>query len=344
MDHIYDYTKILVRGSDYDYVDGKVLFYVDPRGLNLPVIKETDSEGNLHIYYRLFGYSLQDTKVCDPVTGFESQWLNGCSDIAWDIHTNGATYYNTKRLLGKATDSVICEADGVIESAWKEQDYYCVSVQGKPYMSKKPLALLDAGETFEANAVGKEVSIGTVLFGSLSMYNGTDTVSASQVPGIKIMTDAGQLTALNSMQDTYIYTTGSNNTLTLPLSGDTVILNNYRAICAELIKDESVPYIQIPYPQVNPYEFIIKVLRRGRAVTVRLVADNLDYLAAAIKCIRNSSCASGMLNIYVATSTDADDAATLILSEFSTSAGMMAVAVDETVKIKEECAEAKVIS
>ena len=76
---------------------------------------------------------------------------------------------------------------------------------------------------------------------------------------------------------------------------------------------------------------------------VRLVADNLDYLAAAIKCIRNSSCASGMLNIYVAASTDADDAATLILSEFSTSAGMMAVAVDETVKIKEECAEAKVI-
>jgi len=175
MDHIYDYTTILVRGSDYDYVDGKFLFYVDPRELNLPVIKETDSEGNLHIYYRLFGYSLQDTKVCDPVTGFESQWLNGCSDIAWDIHTNGATYYNTKRLLGKATGSVICEADGVIESAWKEQDYYCVSVQGKPYMSKKPLALLAAGETFEANAVGKEVSIGTVLFGSLAMYNGTDT-------------------------------------------------------------------------------------------------------------------------------------------------------------------------
>jgi len=210
-------------------------------------------------------------------------------------------------------------------------------------MSKKPLALLAAGETFEANAVGKEVSIGTVLFGSLAMYNGTDTVSASQVPGIKIMTDAGQLTALNATQDTYIYTTGSNNTLTLPLSGDTVILNNYRAICAELIKDESVPYIQIPYPQVNPYEFIIKVLRRGRAVTVRLVADNLDYLAAAINCIRKSSCASGMLNVYVAASTDDSDAATLISSVFSADAGMAAVAVAETLTIKQECAEARVI-
>ena len=129
----------------------------------------------------------------------------------------------------------------------------------------------------------------------------------------------------------------------LPLDGDTLTVNAYRAKCVESFKDDKVPYIQVPYPKVNPYEFIVKTLRRGRAVTVRIMADSLDYLAAAISCIRKNSCASGMLNIYVAASTDDNDSITLKTSVFSASAGMMAVAVAETVKIQEECAEARVI-
>ena len=181
-----------------------------------------------------------------------------------------------------------------------------------------------------------------MLFGSLAMYKGTDTVTAAQVPGIKLTTDAGTLTALNSTLSTYM-SPGSDHTIILPLTGDSLTVNAYRAKCIELYQDDKVPFIQVPYPSVNPYEFVVKTLRRGRAVTVRLVADNLDYLAAAINCIRKSSCASGMLNVYVAASTDESDAATLTSSVFSADAGMAAVAVAETLTIKQECAEARVI-
>ena len=30
MDHVYKYSKILIKGSDYDYKDGKFLFYINP--------------------------------------------------------------------------------------------------------------------------------------------------------------------------------------------------------------------------------------------------------------------------------------------------------------------------
>lgn len=341
VDHVLNYSKILIKGSDYDYENGRFLFYTDPASLDLPLVKETDEDGNPHVYYRLFGYAFQPTKVCDPVTGFESQWLNGCSDIAWDIHQNGATYYNTKRLLGKATGSVICEEDGTIAAPswdehapalWNEQDYHCCMVNDKPYISKHTCNF----------AAGAAVTAGSVLFGSLKMYKGSDTVSAADVPGIKIMTDAGSLTAMNTDMPTYI-SPGADHTIMLPLAGPPLVLNAYRASCAELVKDEMVPYIQIPYPTVNPYEFIVKTLRRGRSVTIRLIADDLDYLAAAIACIRKSSCASGMLNIYVAASTDANSAATLTSSVFSADAGMMAVATVETLTIKKEAAEARVI-
>lgn len=411
-DHVYGYSVILIKGLDYDFEDGRFLFYCNPAELELPTVKITDSEGNLHVYYRLFGVSMQTTKVCDPVTGFESQWLNGCSDIAWDIHTNGATYYNTKQLLGKATDSVVCEDDGYIETIWTEEGWNCCAVAGKPYCS-----------SYSCNyAVGADVDAGSVLFGSLAMYKGTDTVTAAQVPGIKLTTDAGTLTALNSTLATYM-SPGNDHTIILPLTGDNFTVNAYRAKCIELYQDDKVPFIQVPYPSVNPYEFVVKTLRRGRAVTVRLVADNLDYLAAAINCIRKSSCASGMLNVYVATTTEppktvdiismvataptpsakyqryfnttthliytavyndsnnlvwssgsnpdsnviyknaadskkyrwvygvmtdvtsetADTEATLNLSVFSADAGMAAVAVAETLTIKQECAEARVI-
>ena len=338
MDHVYKYSKILIKGSDYDYKDGKFLFYINPADLDLPTVKETDSEGNLHIYYRLFGYALQTTKVCDPVTGFESKWLNECSDVAWDIHTNGATFYNTKQLLGKATGSVVSESEGTVteDDIWDEQDYHCIKVGDKVYYSKLPCNI----DPEENESI--DIAIGDVLFGSLAMYRGTDTVTISEVPGIKVMTDAGVLTAVNEEIDTYL-SPGIDRTIILPLRGDEITLNAYRAKCVELYKDETVPYIQVPYPKVNPYEFIVKILRRGRAVTVRLVAYSLDYLAAAIECIRKSSCAAGMLNIYVAANTDVNDESTLTSAVFSAEAGMMAVAVTETLTIKREAAEARVI-
>ena len=297
IDHMYGYNKILIRGLDYDFNAGRFLFYADPIELNLPLAKITDAEGVLHVYYKMFGASFQTQKVCDPVTGFESQWLNDCSEVAWDIHQNGATYYNTKLLLGKATGSVVCENEGTVVMLPDEQDYHCLKVGSKVYMSK------DAPNVEN----GASVVPGTVLFGTLAVYKGTDTVSNLEVPGIKVMTDAGQLTALN---DTVVLER-TRGMYVLPLVGDPITVHDYNSICTANMQNQLCPFIQVGnydfdtgIVSVNPYEFITKKLRRGRAVTVRLVAAGLDYLAAALRCIRKSSCASGIVNVYVAAETE----------------------------------------
>lgn len=336
IDHMYGYKKILLKGLDYDFADGRFLFYVDPATLQLELVKVTDSKGALHLYYKFFGISLQTQKVCDPVTGFESSWLNPCSNIAWDIHQNGATYYNTKQLLGKAAGSVVSENEGTVDSIWQEQDWNCMSVSGKAYMSK---SMPNFNE-------GDSIKMGDILFGSLAVYKGTDEVTAEQVPGIKVMTDAGQLTALNKNKEVYEV----EGMLVLPLVGDGFTVQAYKDVCAANMKNEYCPYVQVGTYNTetqafeeNAYSFITKKLRRGRSVTVRLVANCLDYLAAAIQCIRKSSCASGIINVYVAAETDENTESTLESSVFAADAGMMAVAVVETLIIKDESAEAGVV-
>ncbi len=348
LDHVYGYTKMLVKGLDYDVQDSHFLFYVDPATLGLPVVKMLDKDGLPHRYYKLFGYPRRESKVCDPVTGFESSWLNPFSDIVWDIHQNGATFYNMKQLLGKATDSVICEKAGDIDGTWTEQDWNCLSVDGKVYMSKYP-----------ANVSSGHVEQGDVLFGSLRVWRGTDSPTADQIPGIRVQTDAGELVAMNQ-DDMEPYDV--DGLLVLPLTGvtdDALTVENYKIICGINSGDARCPYIQVP-TAVNPYKFIMRTLRRGRSVAIRLVATELNTLAAALACLRKSTCASGLMNVYVADENDPQlsaslaedelglvidptDSATLRVSCFAADAGMMAVTAVESLAIHKECAEAKVL-
>jgi hypothetical protein len=297
-------------------------------------VKLLDKEGLPHRYYKLFGYPRKTVKVCDPVTGFESSWLNGFSDIVWDIHQNGATFYNTKQLLGKATDSVICEKDGTVDKdgIWTEQDYNCLSVDGKVYMSKYPANV-------EEEATVKQ---GDVLFGSLKVWKGTENPTPTEVPGIRIQTDAGELVAVN---EDGVEPYDVDGLLVLPLKGttdDSLVLENYKEICGVLSGSDLCPYIQVP-TEVNPYKFVVQTLRRGRSVTVRLITTELHTLAAALDCLRKSTCASGLVNVYVATTNDLDDVDTLKVSCFAADAGMLAVTAVETVNVQEACAEAEVL-
>ena len=445
-DHTIDYQKVLIQGMDYDVYENKFLFYTDPTELNLDVVKITDKDGMPKAYYRLFGYQKKTVKVCDPVTGFESSWLNDYSDIVWDIHQNGVTHYNMKQLLGKVTDSVICEKAGAVQYVWDEQGYHCMMVADKVYCSKKDIPATQItyipeptqeepepepitvsvpmygvqADVDDHKAASSVADMGSVLFGSLQVYKGTDEVTATDVPGLRVQTDAGELVAINQDDMAADYVAGM---CALPLDGPPDVLAKYKQICAANMMNAKCPNIQVP-PVVNPYKFVTQVLRRGRSVTVRLVAHGLDRLAAALNTIRKSCCASGMVNIYVAAESDELDiqkyvvqleavtdeeptptkkgqqyyntdtaliytaildGSTLVwdtygkepavdavykdastdkyyecydgvlletsaahasivkLSCMSADAGMMAVAVVETMKIKEECAEAEVI-
>lgn len=332
-DHIYHYSKMLIEGLDYDFYNGKFIFHVDPSTLGFKTVKMTDRDGLPHVYYELFGYMKKEYKICDPVTGFESSWLNPYSDIAWDIHQNGATFYNVKRLLGAASNVVICENEGTVGSVWTEQDYNCLQVGEKVYISKKPLA--------DGIAVGVAVQPGTVLFGKLLMFTGNDVPTAAQIPGIVVTTDVGELIAYNTGMTPD--RAGADRVVVLPLRKGAITSGPfapYLNVCAANVRNDKCPYLQVPPAGVNPFVFITQTLRRGRAVTIRLVAELLDVLGAAIECIRKSCCASGMVNIYVEAATDDNDM--LKTSGFAADAGMMAVAVVETLTIKEECAKAEI--
>ena len=331
--HLYGDSLVLVKGVDYDFINGVFLFYVNPATLNIPMITITDSEGYPHKLYRLFGIPYKTIKICDPVTGFESSWLNGCCNIAWDIHQNGATFFNAKKLLGKVSDSVICENKGTVERVWDEQGQHCMQVGNRVYHSAEAANYV-AGDT---------VKPGDVLFGTLKMFTGSDIPTAAEIPGLKVMTDVGELTAMNETMeaiediDSGIYI--------LPLSGDANKIEAYNTLCVQHGADKNCPVIDVP-EQVNPYLFISNTLRRGRSVVARMKTADVGLAQAALDCIRKSCCASGMMNVYLETANDykeSDQVAILKTASFMAAAGMLAVAEVGTVGIKEAYAEASLI-
>lgn len=126
--------------------------------------------------------------------------------------------------------------------------------------------------------------------------------------------------------------------LILPLEGDPAVLNAYKEICKRNTADMNCPYIDVP-TTVNSFLFITNVLRRGKSVVVRTVPSDLRGFGAAVNCIRRCACAAGMINVYVRAESDAAD----VHSSFVATAGMAAVAVDATITIQAECAEAKIM-
>ena len=334
--HLYGDTLTFVEGLDYSFENGWFTFYVDISKLDLPRVTVTDSTGYPHVLYRLFGTAKPVAKICDAVTGFESQWLNPYCNIAWDIHQNGVTFLNAKQLLGKASNSVICENEGIVSSDWTEQGYTCVRVGDRVYRS------LTQNEPANI-AGGTAVTAGDVLFGSLKMYKGADTPLASEIPGIKVMTDAGELTAYNS--NLTIVTDQESGTEILPLAGNSDVVEAYHAVCVRNGANANCPSISIPTDEndkVNPYLFVSQKLRRGRSVVVRMETDDVETTNAAINCIRKSCCASGMVNIFLGATSD-DQSAIVNTDSFLAEAGMMAVAVVGTLKIQEAYAEAQLI-
>lgn len=348
MDHVYLYEKTLLNGPDFRYGNGQILFFVNPESLHFPSVKVTTADGSLKVYWKLYGMTQKQYADYTAISGFMSPSLNDCADIVWDIHQNGATYYNTKKLLASAVDGVVCDADGAINEAWTEQGWNFMRVEDKIYGSKYP-------PKFNA---GDNVKKGDILFGDIVFYKGSDDPDASQIPGIRIRTEAGGLVASNENKASkriVITTDGtaavasavpvsSINSLTdyyiLPLSGTEEQIQEYEKVCIQNTLYTKCPYVSVPSGTVNPYKWVTQVLRGGRGCAVRLTAKSLAKLDAAIECLRKSTCLSGLINVYVRD--EADDDATVTVG-FAADAGMGCVAVDATMTIQLQLAEARLL-
>ena len=330
-DHVIDFTKTLFNGPDYDWFGDYILFHVDPAKLGLDEIQLIDSEGSLCSCYRLFGWSQPSTCMADMVAAFESPELASPGGKAWNIHQNGATHFSAKQLLAAASSSVVSEIDGVVSRVWREQGGICLLVNKTPYY-----APLSSQRNY---SVGDTVHKGDVLFGTLLMMSGATIpasgVSSNLVPGIRVMTDAGEMVAPNQTQTVTI----ESGVRILPLQASAPIETAYKKQCIKLHDTSNCPQIELG-ATVNPFLFIMQKLRRGRSVFASLTVNSVRAVAAALDCIRRNMNAAGLFTVYVRAE---GDTVGVTLSGFTAEAGNGAVAVDATVTIKEMAAVAKVV-
>ena len=325
--HVNNPDVTLVGGIDYVYESGRFVFLEDPATLNLPMMKTTE-DGVLRVYYRLFGWCKRRHVTNDAVSGFMHPSLSQYSDTVWDIHTNGATNYNVKKLLADVTGSVVCVESGAVDHLWEEQGMQCMLAGGHVYTAP-------AGVTCNF-AHGDDVRQGDVLFGDLRVYQSDDAPPATEVPSMLVNTDAGALTAVNaeiSLQDT-IYTDGTYNVL--PLQGAASAVRRYVTRCLELCRDKYALFTDIP-DTVNPLLFIRGRLRNRRGCFITLTTDRLSSDEPALDCIRKNTDASAVVTVFVRA---VGEAVTAPVSGFTASACMSAIAEYETVKLAEAGAEA----
>lgn len=326
-DHVSGYTVTLIDGFDYAFGNGgQYLFHVDLSGLGLPVVPLSDAEGGVKAYYKLFGWTAGSGTAHDAVRAFHGDVLDPWAPVVWDMHQNGATKYNVKQLLAGVTGSVICEQDGAIDHMWTEQGSACMLVGDKVYSAPPgtPVGLNPDGTQL---GHGDSVTAGQVLFGSLRMYTGSSDIPAAAIPGLHVRTDAGELVARN--------TSVTRTIDDLPLEGDQDTLAEYAGICAANRADGNCPFVELPQ-QLNPMQFILGKLRRGRAFAVSLVARDLQALRAALACIRRCTNATGMVNVYVQAESDTVS----VSARFTADSGQVAVSTVATVTVFDMFAEA----
>lgn len=325
-DHVSGYTVTLLDKFDYTCDGQQFLLHVDLASLDLPVVALTDADGNVQPYYKLFGWSALPAPVHDAVVAFHGGALNNVSEAVWDMHQRGATNYNVKKLLAGITGSVVCDKDGVIDEIWTEQDLRCMYIAGKVYCAPAtaPVGMDSEGVML---AVGMTVEAGQILFGDLKVYTSKQAIPAAAIPGLHVMTDAGELVAPNQ-------TVSQPNGVGLDLEGDNIAA--YRTICQQYENDPRCPAIDVP-ASYNPMLFVMQRMLKGRAVAISLVARNLQAVSDAIACIRRCSSAAGMVNAYV----QAEGDTLSVNASFTASAGMAAVSTVATITIKEMFAEAE---
>lgn len=325
-DHVIDYTKTLFNGVDYEFYGDSILLYADPASLNLMTHAVTDSKGKLSIYYKLFGWAEPELAYKDMVCSFESKELNDMAELVWSMHQNGVSVYDAKQLLAGVSDSVVCRKGGVVTHWWTEQDIQCMLVNDEDVYYAPSTATRNYNH-------GDNVETGAILFGSLIFIDGKYAASTDAIPGIRVQTDTGELLAHNVSM-----ALDDDELLPLRDPGTNLASAEYAARCRELAQLTDTLKFELPNP-VNPYLFIMRNIRCGKSVHASLMVSDPVKFAAAIAVLRRCTDAGSVIDIYAYAPGDTVN----IQSSFTADAGMAAVAVDATITLQAQCAEAGAI-
>ena len=319
---ITDSNVTLIKNFDFNILGSDILFYDNPDNFKFKKIKITEN-GELKIYYICYGWITCNNVINDAVNTFYGKNASKYADYVWDIHVNGASIYRIKNILAKTTDSVISTVEGTVSNIWTEQGYSCIKINDD--------AVFYSNNTTVNVSVGDTVKIGDPIIGFFKHYNGDNVPTPDVLASIKVMTDAGELTADNSYKSAY----NKNNINILPLTGDSNAVETYKDICYGLSNDIYVPYADIP-DYVNPLEYILKTLRKGKNHIIAISGNSLSILNDIILVIRNNSIASSLLSIVIKADSDPIP---IKVSSFYTKSTLVAVAPMVTIKIGESQAD-----
>jgi len=323
-DHVLDYNTALFRGIDFDCVaDNELLFRVDPRELGLRILKKNTSDGVLHVYYIIWAWYRKDNADKDPISGLIAAGAGKYAAELWKVRHEGATLYNAKALLAKASGSVISDVAGKVEDIWVEQDYRHMLIADKIYSAPVSCSV--------NKSKGDAVKIGDTLFGDLVFSTKNDDVYSEDydlpsVPGIPVTTDMGTLIAPNAVyhqlddentwaEDTYEPVFQRHklglDIRVLPLTGNPDTLEAYQQEMLARAEDVNCPKCELP-GSLNPLLYITREVRRGQSCIAVLSADKLQDVSPALTALRENICASAILNVVVKTTAEAEfDALTL---------------------------------
>ena len=292
-DHVLDTTLTLLSGFDYTYDPAHNIFIFSNRSYfnRIPRISAVDAQGRLTFYYVLFGHVSVAALNNDSVDGLISPALGKFAEDTWDMHVNGASIYTMKKLLGDVSGCVVCENDGRLHILGSEQGMNWVKVGDRVYGSEKAL-----NPEFTE---GIEVQRGAVLFGDLDVYLCSDSPSSSQVPGILVQTDAGELIAPNEDVPWETAVDGEKIEKILPLYGDAAVKSAYVDRCLEIRKDPTVPPLAAEASVVNPYLYVARYMRNRRFCLVTMSTASTESLEPALDEIRKSTPAEAMVNVFV---------------------------------------------
>lgn len=169
-------------------------------------------------------------------------------------------------------------------------------------------------------SVGQTVAGADIeLFSPPADYVAGTSFDYSDLPGIRVNTDAGSLVALNVDMKCDVQS-GVN---ILPLS-DAKNIAKYRLKCVQLANDDNSIKLDVP-DIVNPFIYVMKNLRGGTSLFASMSVSDPDLFSASVSCVRKAMNAGGMLTIYVKAEGEQAD---LTLSGFTATSGNVSVAVD----------------
>ena len=291
----------LIRDKDFR-VDNTRITLEKPLidyGFQTASVVGADASGMPHVVYKLFGWGKDKDVRRENVNDILGLPFTGeAADIAWEIHVQGSTVYNAKRLLASLTGCLVAVNSGVIVRIHEAGGTTTVRIGEQEYVDTtgKPCNF----------SVGDVVKKGDVLFGGLHVYYDGELPPSDVVPSIRVMTDVGELTAENREMDvsgTKFHDEESGLNF-LPLSGDEGKVNAYILRCREIARDANAPRVPVP-DVVNPALFVLGTLRARRYCCIVVPDASSPLLEDAVRHIRRNTPSGAMLSLIFNTGVEA---------------------------------------